>query len=184
MLVAKATGTGKTRWAVNQIYRMLKSGFARRVLFLVDRRALAAQAVRTFRSYEPEPGLKFHQIYEVFSQRFQKDDFDEDEKFDPTVLPQTYLTDPQPNHTFVYVCTIQRMAIRGASTEVMPFENWPEVCGSERLTGAMLDRLTHRVHILEANGQSYRLRQSKRRLRRQAKPEGQEPGKGSETQED
>ena len=35
--------------------------------------------------------------------------------------------------------------------------------GSERLTGALLDRLTHRVHILEANGQSYRLQDSKRR---------------------
>ncbi len=68
-------------------------------------------------------------------------------------------------------------------TTNLPFENWPEVCGSERLTGAMLDRLTHRVHILEANGESYRLRQSKRRLRRQAKPDGQEPGKGSETPE-
>ena len=61
-------------------------------------------------------------------------------------------------------------------TTNLPFENWPEVCGSERLTGAMLDRLTHRVHILEANGESYRLRQSKRRLKRPAKPEGQEPG--------
>ena len=35
--------------------------------------------------------------------------------------------------------------------------------GGERLTGALLDRLTHRVHILEANGQSYRLQDSKRR---------------------
>jgi len=61
-------------------------------------------------------------------------------------------------------------------TTNLPFENWPEVCGSERLTGAMLDRLTHRVHILEANGESYRLRQSKRRLKRRDKPEGQEPG--------
>jgi hypothetical protein len=60
-------------------------------------------------------------------------------------------------------------------TTNLPFENWPEVCGSERLTGAMLDRLTHRVHILEANGESYRLRQSKRRLKRQAKPEDQKP---------
>jgi len=68
-------------------------------------------------------------------------------------------------------------------TTNLPFENWPEVCGSERLTGALLDRLTHRVHILEANGESYRLRQSKRRLKRQDKPDGQEPGQGSETQE-
>jgi DNA replication protein DnaC len=51
-------------------------------------------------------------------------------------------------------------------TTNLPFENWTEVLGSERLTGAMLDRLTHRVHIIEANGQSYRLRQSKRRLQK------------------
>jgi DNA replication protein DnaC len=51
-------------------------------------------------------------------------------------------------------------------TTNLPFEQWTEVLGSERLTGAMLDRLTHRVHILEANGQSFRLQDSKRRLRR------------------
>lgn len=51
-------------------------------------------------------------------------------------------------------------------TTNLPFEQWPEVCGSQRLTGAMLDRLTHRVHILEANGESYRLRDSQRRMRR------------------
>src|SRR5262249_61884626 len=51
-------------------------------------------------------------------------------------------------------------------TTTLPFEQWPEVLGSERLTGALLDRLTHRVQILEANGESYRLRESKRRQRR------------------
>ena len=50
-------------------------------------------------------------------------------------------------------------------TTNLPFEQWTEVLGSERLTGAMLDRLTHRVHILEANGQSYRLADAKRRLK-------------------
>jgi DNA replication protein DnaC len=40
------------------------------------------------------------------------------------------------------------------------------VFGSERLTGALLDRLTHHVHILEMNGESYRLAHSKRRARR------------------
>ena len=54
-------------------------------------------------------------------------------------------------------------------TSNLPFENWTEVCGSERLTGAMLDRLTHKVHIIEANGQSYRLEQSRNRLARQKK---------------
>jgi DNA replication protein DnaC len=51
-------------------------------------------------------------------------------------------------------------------TTSLPFENWVEVMGSERLTGAMLDRLTHRVHILEANGPSYRLQDAKARLKR------------------
>ena len=51
-------------------------------------------------------------------------------------------------------------------TTNLPFEQWTEVMGSERLTGALLDRLTHRVHILEANGKSYRLRDAKRRLQR------------------
>ena len=48
-------------------------------------------------------------------------------------------------------------------TTTLPFENWTEVLGSERLTGAALDRLTHRCHILETKGESYRLRDAKRR---------------------
>lgn len=119
MLIAMATGTGKTFTTVNQAYRLIKSGVARRVLFLVDRRALAAQAVRAFAAFEPEPGLKFDKIYEVYSQRFKREDFDEDEKFDPKVLPTSYLLAPQPGLAFVYVSTIQRMAInlfgRGAA---------------------------------------------------------------------
>ena len=45
----------------------------------------------------------------------------------------------------------------------LPFEEWTEVFGSERLTGALLDRITHHVHILEMNGDSYRLKQSRRK---------------------
>ena len=52
-------------------------------------------------------------------------------------------------------------------TSNLPFEEWTAVFASERLTGALLDRLTHHVHILEMNGDSYRLKQSKRRLSRQ-----------------
>ena len=51
-------------------------------------------------------------------------------------------------------------------TTNLPFENWTEVMGSERLTGALLDRLTHRVHILEANGESFRLREAKSRRKK------------------
>ena len=57
-------------------------------------------------------------------------------------------------------------------TTNLPFEQWTEVLGSERLTGALLDRLTHRVHILEANGESYRLRESRRRLKRRRPRKG------------
>ena len=46
-------------------------------------------------------------------------------------------------------------------TTNLPFDEWTEVFGSERLTGALLDRLTHRVHVLEMNGESYRLKQSR-----------------------
>lgn len=47
-------------------------------------------------------------------------------------------------------------------TSNLPFNEWTEILGSERLTGALLDRLTHHVHILEMNGASYRLQDSKR----------------------
>src|SRR3712207_9075489 len=50
-------------------------------------------------------------------------------------------------------------------TSNLPFDEWTEILGGERLTGALLDRLTHHVHILEMNGESYRLAQSKRQQR-------------------
>ena len=52
-------------------------------------------------------------------------------------------------------------------TSNLPFDEWTETFGSERLTGALLDRLTHHVSILEMNGESYRLAQSQAR---QARP--------------
>src|SRR6516162_7188696 len=50
-------------------------------------------------------------------------------------------------------------------TSNLTFDEWTSVFASERLTGALLDRLTHHVHILEMNADSYRLKQSKRRQR-------------------
>src|ERR1700731_4770779 len=55
-------------------------------------------------------------------------------------------------------------------TSNLPFEEWTSVFGNQRLTGALLDRLTHHVHILELNGESYRLKQSKARRRRDPRP--------------
>jgi DNA replication protein DnaC len=64
-------------------------------------------------------------------------------------------------------------------TSNLPFDEWTSVFGSERLTGALLDRLTHHVHILEMNGDSFRLAHSKRRSRK-ARPE---PSSGAAPQE-
>ncbi len=64
-----------------------------------------------FASYEAENGLKFNQIYQVYSQKFKMDDLGSNEKFDFNVLPTTYLTDPDGNQVFVYISTIQRMQI-------------------------------------------------------------------------
>ena len=70
MLLAMATGTGKTLTTVALLYRLLRSGLARRILFLVDRRVLAAQAAPPSQ-YEVMPGLKFDKVYEVYSQRLR-----------------------------------------------------------------------------------------------------------------
>lgn len=63
--------------------------------------------------------------------------------------------------------TISRRYERGSTiiTSNLPFDEWTSVFGNERLTGALLDRLTHHVHILEMNGDSYRLKHSKARRR-------------------
>ncbi len=60
---------------------------------------------------------------------------------------------------------IPRRYERGSTliTSNLPFDEWTETFGSERLTGALLDRLTHHVSILEMNGDSYRLAQSRAR---------------------
>ena len=56
-------------------------------------------------------------------------------------------------------------------TTNLPFDEWTEVFGSERLTGALLDRLTHHVHILEMNGDSYRLKRSRQGVASQVSEE-------------
>ena len=111
LLIAMATGTGKTYMTVAQVYRLLESRLARRILFMVDRKSLAAQAVREFSSFNTPRGNKFNQEYEVYSQRFRREDFGDDVPFNPVLLPDEYLTNPKNTQTFVYVSTIQRMVI-------------------------------------------------------------------------
>ncbi len=71
-LVQMATGAGKTRMAVTEIYRLLKFGGFRRVLFLVDRNNLGEQTVREFKNWDtPDDGRKFTSIYPVEQLRAQ-----------------------------------------------------------------------------------------------------------------
>jgi DNA replication protein DnaC len=66
-------------------------------------------------------------------------------------------------------------------TTNLPFENWTEVLDNERLTGATLDRLTHRCHIVETGGESYRLKDARRGRRpREVYKPGAESSKGPE----
>jgi len=111
MLLAMATGTGKTFTIVSLIYRLLRSGYAKRILFMVDRRVLAAQAVSAISAFETLEGIKLDKTYEVYSQKFRREDLEEGLDFNSEMLPEEYLTNPQEKHTFVYVSTIQRMVI-------------------------------------------------------------------------
>jgi type I restriction enzyme, R subunit len=88
MKLAMATGTGKTYLTIAQVYRLLESKFVRRILFLVDRKALAARAVREFNAFNTPKGNKFTQEYEVYSQRFQREDFGDR----PASIPKFCLT--------------------------------------------------------------------------------------------
>lgn len=66
-------------------------------------------------------------------------------------------------------------------TTNLPFENWTEVLDNERQTGTTLDRLTHRCHIVETGGESYRLKDARRGRRpREVNKPGTETSKGPE----
>jgi len=147
IFIAMATGTGKTYTMVSQVYRLMKSGVGRRILFLVDRRALAAQAVLAFKSFEPEPGYKFDQIYELYSQRFKREDMEGIHGFDPKLLPENYLTNPKPSHAFVYVSTIQRMRINLFGDRFETREDEPE----EEIEAQKLDIPIHAFDVIIAD---------------------------------
>ena len=65
-LVHMATGAGKTFTAITSVYRLLKFGGAKRILFLVDTRNLGKQAHQEFMAYSPpDDGRKFTELYNV-----------------------------------------------------------------------------------------------------------------------
>jgi DNA replication protein DnaC len=82
-----------------------------------------------------------------------------------------YVPLPQTGAELLFEVFSQRHE-RGSTivTSNLPFDEWTGAFGNQRLTGALLDRLTHHVHILEMNGESYRLKQSRARRRKQPQP--------------
>ncbi|ACB85560.1 type I restriction-modification system endonuclease [Natranaerobius thermophilus] len=90
LLIAMATGTGKTRMAIGLIYRLVKSRRFKRVLFLVDRNALGKQAENAFKDSKLESFNSFTEIFELQS-----------------------LKAPNPNpETKVHISTVQGMMRR------------------------------------------------------------------------
>ena len=73
--------------------------------------------------------------------------------------PRSYETDDMVFNPLHYLPLIERKIM--AFDQAAPLQDWTDTFGTERLTGALLDRLTHHVNILEMNGESYRLNQSR-----------------------
>ena len=119
LLIAMATGTGKTRTVIALMYRLLKSGMFKRILFLVDRSALGEQTQDNFAEIRPEGNLTFESIYDVKE-----------------------LTDKFPDSkTKVHVATVQSMVKRVlASDEMIPIGRYDCIIVDEAHRGYTLDK--------------------------------------------
>jgi type I restriction enzyme R subunit len=122
MLLAMATGTGKTRLALCLIYRLIKAGRFRRVLFLVDRTALGEQAHNAFKDLPLENLQTFTEIYDVKGLGDLK---------------------PEPD-TRLHVATVQGMVMRlmysGEDADPLPVDWYDCVIVDECHRGYALDR--------------------------------------------
>ena len=119
LLLAMATGTGKTRTVIALMYRLLKAGYFKRILFLVDRGALGEQAQNSFAEIRPEGNMTFEEIYDIKK-----------------------LTDKFPeSKTRVHVATVQSMVKRVlASEDVVPVGRYDCIIVDEAHRGYTLDR--------------------------------------------
>lgn len=119
MLVAMATGTGKTKTAIGLMYRLLWAKRVRRVLFLVDRSALGDQTEDAFKEMRLEQLRTFTDIYEVRGMK----DFKADKS------------------TKVHIATVQAMVKRVLySTPATPVDEYDFIIVDECHRGYVLDR--------------------------------------------
>jgi type I restriction enzyme R subunit len=110
MILHMATGTGKTFTIASSIFRFLSTNPKRfkRILFLVDRRELANQAVTAFATFNAMPGKKFDEIYEVYCDRIPSEE-EAKVKLNSKLMHPSKISAPKEGDAHVYVTTIQRL---------------------------------------------------------------------------
>lgn len=77
-----------------------------------------------------------------------------------TLYAFDFMAIPSLNKPKVLALADGEFIIHKENVIILEFAKWTEVFGDEQMTAALLDRLTHRAHILNMNGESYRLKQS------------------------
>jgi type I restriction enzyme R subunit len=137
MLLAMATGTGKTRTAIGLIYRLIKSGRFRRILFLVDRNALGEQAADAFKETRLEDLHTFDQIFDLQS-----------------------IDTPKPEETTkVHIATIQgiiRRIMFNANDDAIPtVDQYDCIVVDEAHRGYILDKELGEVELLYRDEKDY-----------------------------
>jgi type I restriction enzyme R subunit len=137
MLLAMATGTGKTRVAISLIYRLIKSGRFRRILFLVDRNALGEQAEDKFKETRLEDLLTFDQIFDLKG-----------------------IENPQPEETTkVHISTVQgvmrRIMFNADDAAVPAVDQYDCIVVDEAHRGYTLDRELGEVEFLYRDEKDY-----------------------------
>lgn len=137
ILIAMATGTGKTRMAIGLVYRLIKANRFRRILFLVDRKALGEQAEGAFKESKLENFLTFTEIYHLQSLYDQKPD----------------------NETRVHIATVQGMLKRifynDRSEDVPPIDQYDCIIVDEAHRGYTLDKEMDEVELQFRDHQDY-----------------------------
>lgn len=112
LLVTMAAGTGKTFTTINLIRRLFEVGVVRRVLYLVDQRALADQVAQAFADFPLTETLKFDRVFPIYRERFLRDEFDgKDSRGGAVGLPSSSGFASYSVQTFVCVCTVQSLAM-------------------------------------------------------------------------
>lgn len=137
ILLAMATGTGKTRVAISLIYRLIKSGRFRRVLFLVDRNALGEQAEDKFKETRLEDLLTFDQIFDLKG-----------------------VDDPKPEETTkVHISTVQgvmqRIMYNANDAAIPTVDQYDCIVVDEAHRGYTLDKELGEVEFLYRNEKDY-----------------------------